>query len=410
MVAEQMYGEQPPELSVEEQMVGVKPVGDGRVAFAEATKIVEKNLVREFIDEAADAPVMSQRQEPMNQKEVPQMQYVGKIIDVPVVAQHQVPTVQAVQKAVEVPRVQFRDRVVDVPVVMRRQVLLERILERIVEETDVPGPHVREVDVPDPPIQEETVEVIPLTRQNQTPGRVRDEIAELNGDHKKFYEQFVKCMKLGIRGNSVDDFEIAKLLRFNTSKSGDEQISFKEYVDCMKEGQYGNYHITGESIAVMSSWSFREYWRKKSYEVLYVADPVDEYAVQQLEEFDGTKLKQTTKEGLDLGDQDEKKTIEELNIESEPLRKLMKEALGDKVEEESQVAAMNCDGGNGVGVSKGIDVGIALLSGFWRCRDGVGRAEKGDGSSWAGGRRAYATAHRSSSVAAAATQQQATTN
>ena len=138
------------------------------------------------------------------------------------------------------------------------------------------------------------------------------EIAEKKDDYEKSFEQFVKCMKLGIRENSVDDFEIAELLRFNTSKSGDEQISFKEYVVRMKEGQNDNYHITGESIAVVSYSSFWEYWRKNGYEVLYVADPVDEYAVQQLKEFDGTKLKPTTKEGLDLGDQVEKKTLEEL--------------------------------------------------------------------------------------------------
>ena len=105
--------------------MGVKPVGDDRVAYAEATKIVEKNLVHEFIDKAADAPVMSQRQEPKNQKErriveFPQKQNVGKIIDVLVAAQRQVSTVQAVQKAVEVPQVQIHDRAVDVPVVTQR--------------------------------------------------------------------------------------------------------------------------------------------------------------------------------------------------------------------------------------------------------------------------------------------------
>ena len=271
---------------------------------------------------------------------------------------------------------------------MQRQVPQEQI--RVVEETDVPGPYVEEeiievvkhgslervlnntveqsVDVPDPLIREEIVEVIPLTS-------VCDEIAELNDDNKKFYEQFVKCMKLGIRENSVDDFEIAELLMFNTSKSGDEQISFKEYVDRMKEGQHDNYHITGESIAVVSYPSFLEYWRKKRYEVLYVADPVDEYAVQQLKEFDGTKLKQTTKEGLYLGDQDKKKTLEELKIESEPLRKLMKEALGDKVEEESQVAAMYGDGGNGVGTSKGVDVAARGQVDVERVRQHTGAAE-----------------------------------
>ena len=136
-----------------------------------------------------------------------------------------------------------------------------------------------------------------------------DEIAELD-DYEKFHEQFVQYMKLGIRGNWVDNFEIAELLRFNTSKYGDEQISFKEYVDRMKEGQHDIYYITGESIAGVSSRSFREHLRKKGHEVPYMADPVDEYAVHQLEEFDGTRLKPTTKEGLALGDQDEKKTLE----------------------------------------------------------------------------------------------------
>ena len=70
------------------------------------------------------------------------------------------------------------------------------------------------------------------------------EIAELNDDYKKFYEQFVKCMKLGIHENSVDGVEIAELLRFNTSKPGDEQISFEEYVDRMKEGQNDICYIT----------------------------------------------------------------------------------------------------------------------------------------------------------------------
>merc|ERR1719326_2874726 len=67
-------------------------------------------------------------------------------------------------------------------------------------------------------------------------------------------------------------------------------------------------------------------------EVLYMTDPIDEYAVQQLKEFDGKKLKSTTKEGLDIDDEDEKKKFEELKAEFEPLTKLMKEVLGDKTE------------------------------------------------------------------------------
>merc|ERR1711908_21049 len=158
------------------------------------------------------------------------------------------------------------------------------------------------------------------------------EISEKKDDYKKFYEQFSKNIKLGIHEDSTNRAKVAELMRYNTSKSGDEQISLKEYVDRMKEGQNDIYYITGESIAQVSSSPFLETLRKKGFEVLYMVDPIDEYAAQQLKEFDGKKLKSTTKEGLDIEDEDEKKKLEELKAEFEPLTKLMKEVLGDKVE------------------------------------------------------------------------------
>ncbi|CAE7159456.1 unnamed protein product, partial [Symbiodinium necroappetens] len=158
------------------------------------------------------------------------------------------------------------------------------------------------------------------------------EIAEKKDDYKKFYEQFGKCLKLGVHEDSTNRTKVAELLRYHTSKSGDEQISLKEYVDRMKEGQNDIFYITGESIAAVSSSPFLETLRKKGIEVLYMIDPIDEYSVQQLKEFDGKKLKSTTKEGLDIEDEDEKKKLEEMKAEFEPLTKLMKEVLGDKVE------------------------------------------------------------------------------
>merc|ERR1712194_752207 len=158
------------------------------------------------------------------------------------------------------------------------------------------------------------------------------EIAEKKDEYKKFYEQFGKCLKLGVHEDSTNRVKIAELLRYQTSKSGDESISLKEYVDRMKEGQNDIYYITGESIAQVSASPFLENLRKKGIEVLYMVDPIDEYGVQQLKEFDGKKLKSTTKEGLDIDDEDEKKKIEECKAEFEPLTKLMKEVLGDKVE------------------------------------------------------------------------------
>jgi len=159
------------------------------------------------------------------------------------------------------------------------------------------------------------------------------ELSANKEDYNKFYEQFGKNLKLGIHEDTTNRTKIAELLRYQSSKSGEEWISFKDYVDRMKEGQNDIFYITGESKAAVENSPFIETLRKKGYEVLFMVDPIDEYAVQQLKEFDGKKLKSITKEGLDLADdEDEKKQFEELKAEFEPLCKLIKEVLHEKVE------------------------------------------------------------------------------
>ena len=159
------------------------------------------------------------------------------------------------------------------------------------------------------------------------------EIAENQEDYKKFYEQFSKNLKLGIHEDTANRTKIADLLRFNTTKSGDDLISLKEYIARMKEGQNSIFYITGESKAAVSTSPFLEGLRQRGYEVLYLVDPIDEYMVQQMKEYDGKKLVSCTKEGLDLDDtEEEKKTKEEEKARFEPLCKLMKDVLGDKVE------------------------------------------------------------------------------
>jgi len=158
------------------------------------------------------------------------------------------------------------------------------------------------------------------------------EITEKKDDYKKFYEQFGKNLKLGIHEDSTNRAKMSELLRYQSSKSGDDLISLREYVDRMKEGQEDIYYITGESVGSVANSPFIENLRRQGYEVLYMVDPIDEYCVQQLREYDGKKLKSVTKEGLEVGNEDEKKRMEELKTEFEPLCKLMKEVLGDKVE------------------------------------------------------------------------------
>ena len=158
------------------------------------------------------------------------------------------------------------------------------------------------------------------------------ELSENSEDYKKFYEQFGKNLKLGIHEDTTNRAKIAEFLRYYTSKSGDEMVSLKDYVGRMKEGQQDIYFITGESKQAVANSPFIEGLKKKGYEVIYMIDPIDEYVIQQLKEFDGKKLKNCTKEGLDLADEEEKKKLEEQKAAYESLCKLIKEILGDKVE------------------------------------------------------------------------------
>merc|ERR1712149_147051 len=152
-------------------------------------------------------------------------------------------------------------------------------------------------------------------------------------DFNKFYEQFGKDLKLGIHEDSQNRAKLAELLRYHSTKSGDEMTSLKEYVARMKEDQKDIYFITGESKAQVESAPFLEQLKKRGYEVLFMVDPIDECSVQQLKEYDGKKLAAVTKEGLELEKtEDEKKEFEEKKAACENLCKLMKEVLGDKAE------------------------------------------------------------------------------
>jgi molecular chaperone HtpG len=159
------------------------------------------------------------------------------------------------------------------------------------------------------------------------------QIQENAEDFKKFSEQFGKNLKLGIHEDSTNRNKLAELLRFSSSKSGEDVISLKDYVGRMKEGQKFIYYITGESKAHVSNSPFIEKLRNKGIEVLYLTDPIDEYAIQQLKDFDGKTLKCCTKEGLELDEtEDEKKHLEELKQDYDGVCKKVKEILDDKVE------------------------------------------------------------------------------
>ncbi|XP_074899070.1 heat shock protein HSP 90-beta isoform X3 [Buteo buteo] len=159
------------------------------------------------------------------------------------------------------------------------------------------------------------------------------ELAEDKENYKKFYEAFSKNLKLGIHEDSTNRKRLSELLRYHTSQSGDELTSLSEYVSRMKETQKSIYYITGESKEQVANSAFVERVRKRGFEVVYMTEPIDEYCVQQLKEFDGKTLVSVTKEGLELPeDEEEKKKMEESKAKFETLCKLMKEILDKKVE------------------------------------------------------------------------------
>merc|ERR1711970_772391 len=152
-------------------------------------------------------------------------------------------------------------------------------------------------------------------------------------DFKNFWDNFGTSIKLGVIEDASNRNRLAKLLRFSSSHSDDELTSLESYVERMKEKQEKIFFVGGNGLEEAKSSPFVERLISKGYEVLYLAEPVDEYAVQALPEFDGKRFQDAAKEGLNLDTSSKaKKQIDEWKEEFEPLTKwLADKALKDKI-------------------------------------------------------------------------------
>jgi heat shock protein beta len=162
-----------------------------------------------------------------------------------------------------------------------------------------------------------------------------DPAAEIedHDDYIAFWKEFNKAIKLGLYEDSSNRTKLAKLLRFFSSKSGDNYTSLEKYISRMKKGQKSIYYISGESKEAVEKSPFLERLRKKGYEVLYYIDPIDEYAMPQLTEFKGFQFAGANKENLKLEDDDmEEKKLKKMSEMYKTVTDWFKETLGSKIE------------------------------------------------------------------------------
>merc|ERR1711990_376389 len=158
-------------------------------------------------------------------------------------------------------------------------------------------------------------------------------VVEDHEDYVAFWKEFNKAIKLGLYEDSSNRTKLAKLLRFFSSKSGENYTSLEKYISRMKKGQKSIYYISGESKEAVEKSPYLERLKKKGFEVLYYIDPIDEYAMPQLTEFKGFQFAGANKENLKLEDDaTEEKKLAKLGEMYKPITDWFKESLGTKIE------------------------------------------------------------------------------
>jgi molecular chaperone HtpG len=183
-----------------------------------------------------------------------------------------------------------------------------------------------------------------LAKHNDAPEASADGVTDVvseedkakQGQYTSFYKEFGAVLKEGLGEDFGNRDRLAKLLRFASTSSDEVSVSLAHYKARMKEGQEAIYYITADTLAAAKYSPQLEVFKKKGIEVLLMTDRVDEWALNFLNEFDGTPMQSVAKGAVDLGklqDEDEKKAAEEAAETFKPLLAKLKEALKDKAED-----------------------------------------------------------------------------
>jgi heat shock protein beta len=162
----------------------------------------------------------------------------------------------------------------------------------------------------------------------------KEDADDKDDPYLKFWEAFGKNIKLGIIEDAPNRSKLQKLLRYKSNKSGSGYVSLEQYVERMPAFQKSIFYISGESVDAVKDSPFLEKLTKKGLEVLYLVDPIDEYSIQHVTEFDGKKLQSVTKEGLSFGDADEKTEKKRLDMYKDsyaPLTGYLKKLYDSKI-------------------------------------------------------------------------------
>ena len=157
-------------------------------------------------------------------------------------------------------------------------------------------------------------------------------LQENEEQYKLFYDSFSKNIKLGIYEDTSNRNKLTNLLRFYSTKNNTNYTSFKQYISNMKEKQNNIYYITGDNIEILSLSPLLETFQNKDIEVLYMVDPIDEYMLQQLKDFEGITLKNISTENIDINTEEEKQEFENQVKDTIQLCSTIKEVLGNQIE------------------------------------------------------------------------------